>query len=146
MSEPCPACKKLDGEINHPPGQNYVGWGIGWQPCLACKGTGLAQAPRIFPLGGHGVDTKLAHMRTTPDVYWSPPREHPGGGRGGGNSYVLAEPSSLRPAWLSEGRPCALYSINGIGEIRWDIPPSQVSFVDDAFGAVAHFRLTPAPR
>lgn len=43
MREPCPACKKLDGEINHPPGMNYVGWGLGWQPCLACKGTGLAE-------------------------------------------------------------------------------------------------------
>lgn len=64
MSEPCPACKKLDGEINHPPGQNYVGWGVGWQPCLACKGTGLVQAPRSPLLNLPICETPMDNVKT----------------------------------------------------------------------------------
>jgi hypothetical protein len=37
----CPACKKKDGEANHPPGMVFVGMGHGWQPCSACSGTGV---------------------------------------------------------------------------------------------------------
>lgn len=40
-SVPCETCKKLDGEVNHPTGMIYVGWGHGWQPCPVCGGSGV---------------------------------------------------------------------------------------------------------
>lgn len=36
----CPDCKRLDSEANHPVGMIFVGWGLGWQPCLRCDGSG----------------------------------------------------------------------------------------------------------
>jgi hypothetical protein len=36
----CPGCKKQEGEVNHPPGMVFVGWGTGWQPCPRCSGSG----------------------------------------------------------------------------------------------------------
>ncbi len=46
--------------------------------------------------GGHGIDIQLTHMRNTPQVYWSTKHS---------NSYV------------TDG--VQIFSINGIGEIRW---------------------------
>lgn len=28
---PCLTCEKKEGEVNHPPGMIFVGWGTGWQ-------------------------------------------------------------------------------------------------------------------
>ena len=36
-----------------------------------------------------------------------------------------------------------LVSINGIGEIRWDVRPTLLDFVGDAKGAVKFFGITP---
>lgn len=51
--------------------------------------------------GGHGVTRQLATMRSDNGVFWSTR----------GNSYVVVE--------TADGY--RLYSINGIGEIRWSV-------------------------
>lgn len=40
--EPCPSCLPIPGAVNHVPGHIFVGWGRGWQPCIACGGSGVA--------------------------------------------------------------------------------------------------------
>ena len=40
-TEQCPHCVKEEGEVNHPDGMIFVGWGHGWQPCIHCKGSAL---------------------------------------------------------------------------------------------------------
>lgn len=37
--EVCPTCAPREGEVNHPPGMIFVGWGHGWQLCSNCGGT-----------------------------------------------------------------------------------------------------------
>lgn len=37
----CPACEKQEGEVNHPRGMVFVGWGLGWQACPHCGGSGF---------------------------------------------------------------------------------------------------------
>lgn len=34
-------CWLQPGEVNHPAGMIFVGWGHGWQPCARCGGEGL---------------------------------------------------------------------------------------------------------
>jgi len=36
---------KKEGEFNHPPGMIFAGFGTGWQPCIACNGSGVVRAP-----------------------------------------------------------------------------------------------------
>lgn len=36
----CLACKRPVDAVNHVPGHVFVGWGIGWQPCPSCGGSG----------------------------------------------------------------------------------------------------------
>jgi DnaJ-class molecular chaperone len=38
-TEECTTCKKQEGEVNHPEGMIFVGWGHGWQPCPICGGS-----------------------------------------------------------------------------------------------------------
>lgn len=38
----CLRCLPPKGYINHVPGHTFVGWGLGWQPCIHCRGTGVA--------------------------------------------------------------------------------------------------------
>jgi pyruvate/2-oxoacid:ferredoxin oxidoreductase beta subunit len=40
----CDGCEKLPGELNHPYGMIFVGWGHGWQWCQSCGGSGLSKA------------------------------------------------------------------------------------------------------
>lgn len=40
VTDDCQRCKKQEGEVNHPRGCVFVGWGLGWQPCTACGATG----------------------------------------------------------------------------------------------------------
>ena len=37
----CKECKPADDAVNHVQGHVFVGWGHGWQPCHACKGSGF---------------------------------------------------------------------------------------------------------
>lgn len=69
------------------------------------------------------VDVHLREVRTTPDVFWSSRT----------NSYVLvAVPNpfstvKMVEAWYRDNfflvgdRPAALVSVNGGGEVRWDV-------------------------
>lgn len=56
--------------------------------------------------GGHGFDIQLTSMRTTPAVYWTK----------SANSYVA-----------HNGR---VYSVNGIGEIRWLVEPFNTEYAE----------------
>jgi hypothetical protein len=90
-----------------------------------------AAFPRVHQRGGFGIDVKLTHMGTTRDVFWSP--RIPTGG--GCNSYVLCEPllgGTSAVFRLPGGAPVQLFSVNGIGEIRWGIEPHRV------YDTVAH--------
>ncbi len=60
----------------------------------------------VYKLGGHGVDVKL-HSRHDPPIFWSERS----------NSYVLA--ADPRGDFTVKGKPVSLFSVNGIGEIRW---------------------------
>ena len=35
----CESCKRKHGEVNHPPGMIFIGWGRGWERCPTCNGT-----------------------------------------------------------------------------------------------------------
>jgi hypothetical protein len=53
--------------------------------------------------GGFGVNRQLQSMRSSPAVFWS----------SRGNSYVACE--------RSDRTGIVIYSVNGIGEIRWTV-------------------------
>lgn len=38
----CPHCAPAPNAVNHVIGHIFVGWGHGWQPCIHCKGSGVA--------------------------------------------------------------------------------------------------------
>lgn len=42
-AKPCPSCLPTPGAINSVPGHIFVGWGRGWQVCVACNGSGRAK-------------------------------------------------------------------------------------------------------
>jgi hypothetical protein len=101
--------------------------------------------PRVFEMGGYGVDVKLTEIRTTVDIFWSTP---------GCNSYVLADsPPRFGPYLRLHGRPVALFSINGIGELRWSVEAWYIHSVmrhdradDEQLQAFNHFGLTVDPQ
>lgn len=35
----CPHCKPAPDAVNHVPGHIFVGFGIGWRPCIHCGGS-----------------------------------------------------------------------------------------------------------
>jgi len=69
---------------------------------------------RIFGFKDNRVDVQLYSMRTTENVYWSYRS----------NSFVLV--ASEHGQFEFNGQRVNLYCINGIGEIRWDVRPSDV--------------------
>ena len=76
---------------------------------------------RTVPLGDKGIDHKLYEMRNDSQVFWSATA----------NSFVLVHDSQFTngkrsASWLHPflGR-VALYSINGVGEICWDVVPMR---------------------
>lgn len=77
---------------------------------------------------GIRVDVSLYDMNTKPDIFWSPRKFRIENGRqepaGGCNSYVLVEETDPAPGineLLFEGKRVRLYSINGAGEVRWEV-------------------------
>ena len=96
---------------------------------------------KTVPLSVHGVDYKLYNMATTPQVFWSSES----------NSFVLVHDSEFvsgkrSASWLHPflGR-VALFSINGEGEIRWDVAPMRkknYQSIEDR-EAIEHFDLVP---
>lgn len=94
---------------------------------------------QICKRGGRGVDIAL-HSHTNPGrdtVYWSPRGIHDG--RGGFNSFCLVD-NPDGPWRAPSGERVSLYSINGIGEIRWDVTVHGIHYGE---GAVEHFGLMP---
>jgi hypothetical protein len=66
--------------------------------------------PEVFEYGNYGVNVKLTRMDPyDKDVAWVK-----------GNSFVLVN-SPERGQFLIDGQRVALVSINGLGEIRWDV-------------------------
>jgi len=59
--------------------------------------------------GGYGIDRQLTDTNARPWVFWSGPPSW--------SSYVAVE---------REPGAFAVYSINGIGEIRWSLDPAAV--------------------
>lgn len=110
----------------------------------------------VFKLGDRRVDVKLYSTETTRDVYWSPRGPD---GHGGFNSYVLAEcvrwPTAQPTLRLGLAR-VHLYSINGAGEVRWEVEAYRMHRVlkgleqgrqprgddEEFYGAFKHFGLT----
>ena len=64
---------------------------------------------KFSKLGNHGVDIALHHMTSNDTVFWSTRK----------NSFVLVEDD--RGDFVVQGKRCTIYSINGRGEIRWDV-------------------------
>ncbi len=81
------------------------------------------------------INVKLYSHETTKDVYWSPRWDGgAGGGHGGLNSYVLAEPGR-RPTQSFEtaGGAAMLVCVNGVGEVRWVVSPNSLeNFIEYA--------------
>ena len=73
--------------------------------------------------GGYGVARQLRVMRNDPAVFWSTPHA---------NSYVVVE---------QPDGTFRVLSINGIGEIRWELNPADLGWSGDsaARDAVAYF-------
>jgi hypothetical protein len=69
-----------------------------------------------YEYGGSGVDVKLYSERDPSDVWWSP-RKPSGGGY---NSYVIVH-DPRGPFRSPKGDRVSLVSVNGHGEIRWDV-------------------------
>lgn len=95
-------------------------------------------------LGGHrAIDVALRTMRTSPDVFWTERA----------NSYVLVQDDDGRAPWMHNGTPVYCYSVNGIGEVRWNLTPRDVYEYEDLatpkqfptdremMGVVEHFGL-----
>ena len=84
-----------------------------------------------FQYGRHGVDVGLTSMRTTPDIFWSDR----------GNSFVTVRPEpDMRGEWIQpDGSRVDLLSINGMGEVRWQV---FTWGADLGEGAVEHFGLS----
>lgn len=81
------------------------------------------------------VDIELNDHSNSPRIYWSRT----------GNSYVMvaaASRDSYRVWQTAEGVPVHLYSINGIGEIRWSVDTKFEGTTGD-HDAASYFGLTP---
>jgi hypothetical protein len=84
---------------------------------------------RFTELGGRGVKLALTDTRDTEQVFWSP--QH--------NSYVVShDPQGW---WTKDGVPCSLFSVNGIGEIRWNVLSREGATNGDT-DAIDYFGLT----
>lgn len=93
----------------------------------------LRDGRKLVEFGGYGVARELRAMSNAPDVVWV-----------NGNSYVCVrsrvEPDAYR-----------ILSINGIGEVRWEVNPDDLGWSGDggARAAVAYFleegEAEPAP-
>ena len=70
------------------------------------------------------ADIALTSMRSNKQVFWSPRWEGEGGSAGGCNSYVLLE--TEQGEFTVNGKKVELTSINGHGEIRWEILQGEI--------------------
>ena len=97
---------------------------------LCQTGQAALRRSRLQRFGGHGVDVRLRHSRTTREVYWDRI----------GNSYVAVRyPGKGR--WVVDGLRAEIVSINGAGEVRWVVDPQASDVRDKA--AARHFDALP---
>lgn len=64
---PCQSCKRPEGAVNHVPGHVFVGFGVGWQLCPMCRGSGVAM-PKKRPDGRTFVESPAALETDIVDV------------------------------------------------------------------------------
>lgn len=87
---------------------------------------------RAVEWGGHGVAIALHHSQNTEQVCWV-----------NGNSYVVVRRNDCRHYWVMADGACVdLLSINGIGEVRWDVNPRFANAEEKQ--AADYFGLVPA--
>ena len=108
--------------------------------CDKCGGNTF-RAANIVPFNDVCKEVALTSFRNTERVYWSP--KNPEGG--GFNSYVLQR--SPRGGWMHRGEQVKLFSVNGMGEVRWEVHPRNYTYggSGNSFGgegAVEYFGLT----
>ncbi len=95
-------------------------------------------SPKIYSFGGHGVDIGLSiapppGTMTSQSCYWTTKTY---------SSYILVKSDS--PKWETEdGSSVRLISVNGLGEIRWEVSPYSSWGGDDGQEAVKAFNLKP---
>lgn len=79
------------------------------------------------------VDIKLVNHQSNDKVFWSPRKVHENGRATGMNSYVIVPgiDSWNGVDFLFEGQKVRLLSINGIGEIRWEVFTNEISQAKD---------------
>ncbi len=88
---------------------------------------------KLYSYGGYGVDIQL-HSRYIPsDVFWGEK----------GNSYVVVTPRAPEQATLihPEHGSVNLVSINGLGEIRWNVQRFDAR-QSEGHAAMKFFNLT----
>lgn len=92
---------------------------------------------QVVELGDHGVKYKIPYLHSNETLFTSSRETHC-------NTYVMVK-SEEHGSWVHPDRGrVTLYSINGIGEIRWDV--SHFDAVGGASSdkeAVAYFNLKP---
>lgn len=95
---------------------------------------------KIFNYRQGGVDIALRTMRTSEDVFWTERA----------NSYVLVESRDegrhSMPKWTHNGMRVDCLSINGIGEVRWALTPTDVYKYESLQAGTPELREFPADR
>ena len=88
---------------------------------------------KFHKYGNFGVDYSIPAMGTNSAVFWSVKTDK----TNGGNSYVLVE--NPEGTWVVEGVRCDIVSINGIGEVRWNVMRYEKPGLTSDGQALVHF-------
>jgi hypothetical protein len=84
---------------------------------------------KIFEFEQDGCSARLQNSITTDSIFWSET----------GNSFVLV--ADLAGPWVAPcGEVVGLFSINGIGEIRWEVCNVTRKTAEEQ-AAITHFKL-----
>lgn len=59
----CRVCMRVEGEVCHPRGRIFIGWGRGWETCSACEGT--TRAHKETPLKAATVPQPVVAVEQT---------------------------------------------------------------------------------
>lgn len=95
---------------------------------------------KIQKHGGYGIDYKIPRPGNIPgEIWWSPAWDGKNGqgSHGGFNSYVVAEGhppcyDGELGKWKVGDKWVQIYSINGIGEIRWVVMHHDIAMAERA--------------
>ena len=101
----------------------------------------MSRDVNMFPFTNVREQCRLQDTQNRYWVYWSPSK--PTGG--GCNSYTLSLDGT--GPWSYKGQPVRLLSVNGIGEVRWEVKVRDGLECPDTGwggeGAVKYFELVP---